>query len=194
MKKVIPKDSTLIPDEAKKVFSGIIFDTYHWEQKLYDGTYATFEMLKRPDTINVVCIDDGKILLLDEEQPHHGHRLNVPLGRVDAEDKSTLEAAQREVLEETGYEFHNWRLIVVSQFYTKIEWFMYVYVAWDVKSRVKPKLDAGEKITLRKESLLNIKNTDLYDLSNNKQNIFNKVDSVEALQNLPEFIGTEVDR
>lgn len=35
-----------IPDHAKCVFKGVIFDVYQWEQKLYNGTTTTFEKLK----------------------------------------------------------------------------------------------------------------------------------------------------
>ncbi len=194
MKKVIPENAVLVPENAEKVFSGEIFDVYQWPQKMFDGSYATFEMLKRPDTINVICIVDDKILILDEEQPHHGVRTNVPLGRIDKKDINTLEGAKREVVEETGYEFENWRLVEVVQFYAKIEWFMYVYVAWGVKAQRAPKLDPGETITIRKESLENVKKSALYDLAGNEKGIFNRVDSVDELVALPEFTGRDVDR
>lgn len=35
-----------IPKEAKKVFSRIIFDVYHWQLKMHDSLMGTFEMLK----------------------------------------------------------------------------------------------------------------------------------------------------
>src|SRR5580700_6982763 len=63
MKKVIPATSVLIPDEARAIFHGQIFDAYQWSQALFDGSNHTFEMLKRPDTVVAICIvDDEKIL------------------------------------------------------------------------------------------------------------------------------------
>lgn len=35
-----------LPPQAKKVFTGQIFDVYQWEQEMYDGSFETFEMLK----------------------------------------------------------------------------------------------------------------------------------------------------
>ncbi|MFO0971471.1 MAG: hypothetical protein U0520_03950, partial [Candidatus Saccharimonadales bacterium] len=70
MKKVIPIDAKLIPQDAKKVFDGVIFDVFQWQQQMFDGTTETFEMLRRPDTVQVICIDEGKVLVLEEEQPH----------------------------------------------------------------------------------------------------------------------------
>ncbi|HEY4513381.1 MAG TPA: hypothetical protein VJH06_02610 [Candidatus Paceibacterota bacterium] len=59
-----------IPDDAKRVFKGVIFDVYQWEQEMYDGTKAIFEKLKRPDTVVVFpVLPDGKIILTEQEQP-----------------------------------------------------------------------------------------------------------------------------
>lgn len=146
MRKYIPEDATLIPDQAKRVFKGEIFDVYQWQQKLYDGTSATFEMLKRPDTTIAICVKDGKIVLLEEEQPHFGKRTGLPGGRADVESEDELEAIKREVLEETGMTFVRWRLIEAKQMWSKIDHFIYLFIASDFTNQVEPKLDAGEKI------------------------------------------------
>ncbi|KKP89624.1 MAG: NUDIX hydrolase [Candidatus Moranbacteria bacterium GW2011_GWC2_37_73] len=33
-----PKSTQLIPEHAKKVFSGTFFDVYQWEQEMFDGS------------------------------------------------------------------------------------------------------------------------------------------------------------
>ena len=59
-----------MPENAKCVFKGEIFDVYQWEQEMYDGTKATFEKLKRPDTVVVFpVLPDGQIILTEQEQP-----------------------------------------------------------------------------------------------------------------------------
>src|SRR5438105_1998877 len=68
VKKVIPSDAVLLPDNAQRVFKGMIFDVYQWPQKLYDGSEHTFEMLKRTDTVSAICLVNDKILMLDDEQ------------------------------------------------------------------------------------------------------------------------------
>lgn len=50
-----------IPINARRVFKGIIFDVYQWEQKMFDGNFKTFEMLKRPNTVEIIAIRDNKI-------------------------------------------------------------------------------------------------------------------------------------
>lgn len=196
MQKVIPNDSILVPDVATKVFEGEIFDVYQWPQEMFDGSEARFEMLKRTDTVIVACVVDDKILVIDDEQPHLGIRKTLPGGRVDPEDSSILVAAQREVLEETGYSFKSWRLVLARQPYKKMEWFIYMLIAWDVESKIEPKLDVGEKITVdclsfdEFKQLANSKQVDLGDSTN----IINEFDSLEQLLNLPAFEGQTVDR
>lgn len=137
-----------IPKEAKKVFEGIIFDVYHWKQKMFDGSTATFEALKRPDTIQIIPAQDGKILLAFEEQPNRVATYTFVGGRVEkGEDQIT--AAKRELLEETGLESNDWELYKVYDIESKIEWSVYLYFARNCKKVAEPHLDAGEKIEVR---------------------------------------------
>ncbi len=196
MKKVVPSDAILIPDQAKRVFAGIIYDVYQWPQKLFDGSDATFEMLRRPDTVGALCVVDDKILVLNDEQPHRGSIPSFPGGRVDAGEPNTLEAAQREVREETGYDFKNWRLVQVWQPHGKIEWFIYFYIAWDVAGSIAPHLDAGERITVEHLSFDETKrlvmNNDGY--LGEAHGLYENAVSIEDLLALPEFVGNEINR
>jgi ADP-ribose pyrophosphatase len=196
MKKVVPKDAVLVPEQAAKVFKGIIYDTYQWPQKLFDDSSATFEMLKRPDTVSAVCMVDGKILVLKEEQPHSGTRISFPGGRVDESDLSPLAAAQREVLEETGYSFKNWKLIQVRQILVKVEWFIYYFLATEADNIGATKHDAGEKIRLEKMSFAQVKNLSLHGIRfvSEGRELFEDSKSIDDLLQLPEFVGRHVDR
>ena len=102
-----PKSKQPIPENAKRVFKGIIFDVYQWEQELYNGSKAVFEKLKRPDTVIILpVLPDGRIILIEEEQPGSDLVIGIPGGRID-EGEEVLEAVKRELLEETGYEAEN---------------------------------------------------------------------------------------
>jgi ADP-ribose pyrophosphatase len=59
-----------IPKEAKLVFKGVIFDVYQWQQKMFDGSFETFEMLKRPNTVEIIATQGDKILLSHQSQPN----------------------------------------------------------------------------------------------------------------------------
>jgi ADP-ribose pyrophosphatase len=196
MKKVIPENATILPDKAQPAFKGMIFDVYQWEQQLYDGSTHTFEMLKRPDTVSVIGVVDDKILVIDDEQPHFGSRQSFPGGRVDDSDESIEAAARREMLEETGYSFKNWRLIKVMQPHRKIEWFVYLLLAWEVEARQEPALDPGEKIAVKAVHFNELKDLvlDKAGYLGESIDVFKNIDSADQLLALPEFKGQIVDR
>ncbi len=143
-----PKSRQPIPEHAKCVFKGVLFDVYQWEQEMYDGSKAIFEKLKRPDTTVVfLVLPDGKILLTKQEQPGKAPFVGGAAGRVE-EGEDVLEGAKRELKEETGYEAEEYILWHAVQPTSKIEWAVYTFIAKGIKSAGEMNLDAGEKITL----------------------------------------------
>lgn len=149
----LPENARLIPDHATKVFEGVIHDVYQWEQEMFDGSYVTYEMVKRPDTVLVIALDDDdKVVVMREEQPNVPVRdARVPGGRVEPSDETTLAAAQRELFEETGLKMREWKFVEVVQVELKLEWFIHVFVARGIASEQKSSPDAGgERIELRR--------------------------------------------
>ncbi|MFH2063394.1 MAG: NUDIX hydrolase [bacterium] len=144
-----PRSRQPLPDHAKLVFKGVMFDVYQWEQKLYDGSSATFERLKRPDTVMVIPVtEDGRIIITRQEQPGRAASFCLPGGRVD-EAEDVLSAAKRELMEETGYESETWSLWDSQQPVLKIEWAIFTFVARGCRKTAGLTLDAGEKINLQ---------------------------------------------
>ncbi|MEK7187305.1 MAG: NUDIX hydrolase [Patescibacteria group bacterium] len=147
IKRPEPKQPT--PPHAKKIFEGIIFDIYQWEQEMYDGTTATFERLKRPDTVGVIpVLPDGKIVIAEEEQPGKKTATTLLGGRVE-EIEDPLEAVKRELLEESGYEGDSWNLLLAIQPVIKMDWAIYTFVARGCHKTREQHLDSGEKIKLK---------------------------------------------
>lgn len=143
-----PISSQPLPDDAQLVFKGVLFDVYQWQQRMFDGTTATFEKLKRPDTVIVFAVlDDDRILLTKQEQPGKQPFIGAAGGRVD-EGEDILTAVKRELLEETGYEADDWTLWHSEQPISKIEWASYVFIAKKVRKVAELNLDSGEKIEL----------------------------------------------
>lgn len=148
-----PEGRQPIPPHAKKVFSGVMFDVYQWEQELFDGSTATFEKLKRPDTVVVFpATDDGKIILTKQKQPGWSDSIiGGAGGRVDS-GEGVLAAAKRELREETGYAADTYELWYALQPVSKIDWAVFVFVAKGIRKVGDIELDAGEEITLVKVS------------------------------------------
>lgn len=147
MSRIVPKNAVLIPESAECVFSGVLFDAYQWDQELFDGTTARFEMLRRLDTVRIIPIIDGKLLVQDEHQPNLKHNMTFPGGRVERDETSVLGVAKRELQEETGYRLSNWKLVDVVQPETKIEFFVYTFIAWGDADFQGHNHDSGEKIS-----------------------------------------------
>lgn len=144
-----PQSHAPIPPHAQRVFAGKIFDTYQWEQRMFDGSTITFEKLKRPDSAIVFpVLPDGQILLIEQEQPGDtGWYTSVPGGRID-EGEDPLAAAKRELMEETGYAAAHWTLWHAWQPTHKIDWAVYAFVAKGLEKTADPHLDAGEHIRI----------------------------------------------
>lgn len=152
MRKYIPPDFVPVPKEAKCAFRGEIFSVYQWPQELFDGSVATFESLKRDDTVNVVAVKDDRIILTRQRQPRQDWYYAFPGGRNDHGDEDELTAAQREMLEETGMTFRNWRLIAARQPYRKIDCVAYTFLATGFENQVEQNLDPGEQIEVMEVS------------------------------------------
>jgi ADP-ribose pyrophosphatase len=157
MRSYVPKNARLLPPEAKLVFKGVIYDTYQWQQKMYDGSYATFEMLKRPDNVKTICIKDDKIVVTEQQQPSLGVFYDLPGGRHDEESETELDCAKRELLEETGMSFKNWKLVEVNQMHNKIDSLQYVFIATGFEKQVEQNLESGEKIKVKLMDLDEVK-------------------------------------
>lgn len=143
-----PPSRQPMPDHAKLVFKGVMFDVYQWEQEGYDGTVKIFEKIKRADTSMVVAVtENGEIMLAKQEQPGKAPFIDLLGGRVD-EGEDPLDAAKRELLEESGCEANEWALFDAIQPVSKIEWAAYYFIARGCKKVSEQNLDGAEKIEL----------------------------------------------
>ncbi|MBU4338880.1 NUDIX domain-containing protein [Patescibacteria group bacterium] len=138
-----------LPLNAKRAFKGEIFEVWQWEQKMFDGSVEIFEKLKRSNTAGVIAAAGGKILIQAQEQPDKPEVFaSIPGGRCE-EGEDSLVAAKRELLEETGYASDDWELWNEQEPVSKLIWTVYTYIARDCVYKQPPRLDAGEKITIR---------------------------------------------
>lgn len=144
MSPIIPS----LPPNAKKVFTGVVFDVYHWDQEMFDGTTETFEILERQASVNVVATVGDKIIVLWQEQPRVSLFPGIPGGGIE-EDELPEEATRRELLEESGFSSESlelWQL--TNSGGRKIIFPDYLFIARNCQKVAEQKLDAGEKITV----------------------------------------------
>ncbi len=145
-----PTAKYVIPVNAQKVFSGVIFDVYQWQQKLFDGSFKTFEILKRADTTSIFpVLPNGSILLCKQNQPGWSKPVYSGFGGHIEVGETVIESAERELLEETGYKAKEFVVWTSLQTNTKIDRAIYCLVAKGLELVNAQNVDkGGESIEL----------------------------------------------
>ncbi|MDP2630140.1 MAG: NUDIX hydrolase [Candidatus Uhrbacteria bacterium] len=139
--------SVTIPPEAKKVFDGVMFEVWQWEQEVYDGTTHTYERLRRRDTGTAIPIVGDKILIEHQEQPSRDPFISFPGGMIEY-GADPLQETARELLEETGYDAQE--LVYFKTFSPSrlILWNSIFYIARNCKKIQEPTPEGGERIAI----------------------------------------------
>ncbi|EKD44718.1 MAG: NUDIX hydrolase [uncultured bacterium (gcode 4)] len=156
---MLSKTLMKIPEHAKKVFSWKTFDTYQWEQEMFDGTTKTFEKLRRNPSVDTIAVSEsGEIYILEEEHP--GRSPFYGLVWWTCEDwEEPIDTAKRELLEETGLVSDDWELFGSYEKSSRIDYTSNIFIARNCKRIQDQNLDSGEKIQIRMvnwEDFLNI--------------------------------------
>lgn len=107
MSGVDPLEETTL--DSAVVYEGVFLNVRRDTVKAPDGHVTVREYLRHPGAVMIVPLfDDGTVLL--ERQYRYPLRrsfIEFPAGKIDA-GESMLACAQRELLEETGYEAGEW--------------------------------------------------------------------------------------
>lgn len=125
-----------------------------------------YYVLEYPTWVNTIAITrDGRFLFV--RQYRHGlgrEDYELCAGVCDPEDSSPLEAARRELLEETGYGNGEWQQhMVISANPATHTNLTYCYIATNVELLCEQSLDATEELSvhlLTKEEVINLLEND----------------------------------
>ena len=149
----LPPGMVVHSQKGKRVFKGIRFDMFQWQQKMFNGKTATFETLVRKPSVVVIPVEGENVYLIRERQPHW-KKASIGFIAGAVEDGETLEeAARRELREEAGIECEHMDLVFSSQFIRSIEWSGYTFVARGLTHTGKTAFDGGEDIQVKKVSI-----------------------------------------
>lgn len=101
---------------TKTIFEGAIISLQIDTVELPNGGEATREIVKHPGAVAVVAILNDRLLLVDQYRQAMGRaELEIPAGKLE-KGEDPLEAARRELQEETGYTCNKIKLL--HSFYT----------------------------------------------------------------------------
>jgi 8-oxo-dGTP pyrophosphatase MutT (NUDIX family) len=108
-------------------------------------------VLEYPDWINVIAqTRDGRLVFIRQFRHALGSvHFELPAGVYDPDDGTLLEAAQRELLEETGFGGGHWQdWMTLSANPALLNNLNHTFLATDVEWRQAPQLDATEDIAV----------------------------------------------
>ncbi len=98
-------------------FRGHIITVRVDDVRMSDGKVAKREIVAHPGAVGVAALDDeGRIVLVNQYRPAVKARLDeLPAGLLDVEGESALDAAKRELAEETRLRADDWHVLVDLQ-------------------------------------------------------------------------------
>jgi len=111
----MPKDrpAALAIGKSEVVFNGKIWDIKR-ESFDYNGSTLVREFVAHPGAVAIVALNpQNEVLLINQyRHPVREYLWELPAGLLDVPGESKLEAAKRELLEETGYIAESWSELI----------------------------------------------------------------------------------
>jgi len=136
---------------SSRVFDGRLLQVYKDEIQLPKGTKTTREYIKHVGAVAIVAVDDRNRIVMETQYryPFGRAMLEIPAGKLDGPDEDPLEAAKRELEEETGIKASEYRYL--GPLYPTVAYSSEVIHLYWAKglSFGKRHLDADESINVR---------------------------------------------
>ncbi len=95
---------------SEKIYDGEILHVYKDQVILPNGKEAGRELIRHIGAVCVVPITEDGMVVMEKQfrYPINQVITEIPAGKLDSYNEDRLEAAKRELLEETGYTAENW--------------------------------------------------------------------------------------
>lgn len=143
--------------ERTLVHHGAIIDLYEDRMRLPDGREEPYDFIKHKGAAAVVpVLPDGRILMVRQyRNAIDSYTLEIPAGGLNSVEEPTLDAAHRELEEETGYFAEKSDLEPLISLYTTVAFCnekIDIYVARNLK-KTEQHLDDDEYIEVKAFSI-----------------------------------------
>ena len=151
---------------SEKVFDGHLLQVYKDDVRLPDGNTAVREVIRHIGAVCVVALTDDNEVIIEKQYRYPFGRVltEIPAGKLDSADEDPLDAAKRELREETGYTAESWKYLGV--YYPTVAYtdeIIHMYLARGLTAGEQA-LDADEFLQYKKVPLRTL----LEDIMNNK--------------------------
>ena len=106
-----------IMTDSEKIFDGVMLHVYKDKVELPNGRPAVRELIRHVGAVGVIPItEDGRVIIERQYRyPINKVITEIPAGKLDSKAEDRLEAAKRELREETGYAAEEW--IDIGEYY-----------------------------------------------------------------------------
>lgn len=145
-------DLTEVQISSEEIFKGIVVHLYRDEVKLPNGSESVREVLRDCRAVCVIPIDSqGMVTMVRQFRYAHSRvLLEIPAGKLDA-GEAFSEAAERELLEETGIRAGKYTFL--GEIYTTpafVDEVIYMYAATELEESGEQHLDRDEFLNVEK--------------------------------------------
>ena len=137
---------------SEEIYKGIVVHLYRDDIKLANGESSVREVLRDCRAVCVIPIDaDGNVTVVKQFRYAHSKVLTeIPAGKLDA-GEDFLDAAKRELLEETGIVAKKYTFL--GEIYTTpafVDEVIYMYLATELDESGEQSLDCDEFLNVEK--------------------------------------------
>lgn len=154
MGQIIEKYDDLIETQisSEEIFKGVVVHLYKDQVKLPNGSESVREVLRDCRAVCVIPVDsDGNVTMVRQYRYAHSKVLcEIPAGKLDA-GEDFLDAAKRELLEETGITAGKYTFL--GEIYTTpafVDEVIYMYMATELSESGEQHLDRDEFLNVEK--------------------------------------------
>lgn len=155
------KNLAEIQKKSEEIFNGQILHLFKDTIELPNGKEATREVIRHVGAVAVVPVtDDGKVIVEEQFRYPLGRVITeIPAGKLDSLTEDRLDAAKRELEEETGYTADKW--VDLGVYYPSA-----AYCDEKITLYLAMGLHAGER-KLDEDEFLNVREVPLEELVEN---------------------------
>ncbi len=98
---------------SSKVYNGKLLKVFKDTVSLPNGKTSAREYIKHPGAVCIFALNENRDVIIEKQfrYPFDCVVTELPAGKLDESDASPLEAAKRELREETGYTADDWQYL-----------------------------------------------------------------------------------